>query len=516
MSNRAQYNYISVGHTIFVVGASIIGLVLLGLILHNSTQVNNSLTLLATGLQAVITLLPEPVESLDTNPCAGLGTTLTVTKTAATFRTQTDVYTWNVTKEASSPQLTIIPHDTCEFLPPFNVKAHRTLATQSFRTFINGTITVTNGGAVATIGLAITDTLQVHSDCTIDPNDNGYVDFYGPVIVDVSSYPILAPGETHVYAYELDTALMVGYDETCTYRNTVYVTIFNHAGCIAGCPPNTCPLPGPCACGPAQNGGGVKAEVLPLNGITLIEFNEKAAIEDFFSCPVGLSCVALPGGLIQIPTTDVCTFDGSIADCVLFGYVCHLIEAPCDLNISVLDFVRLTTQDEATPQVVTSNIVSSPVYTSECPASGCTLTIGYWKTHAGFTGNNADRVSQYLPILLGCPSLVIPQYTKGANVTTAAQSTAILTFSNLLGGGANGLNKVAAQLLGTKLNVARNAPTPPAIVASIANADALLCQYGFNPGSWSSLSNNVKNSINQVATTLDNYNNGLSDVPHCI
>ena len=36
----------------------------------------------------------------------------------------------------------------------------------------------------------------------------------------------------------------------------------------------------------------------------------------------------------------------------------------------------------------------------EPPANGCTRTIGYWKTHAGF-GPQADAVTPLLPILLG-------------------------------------------------------------------------------------------------------------------
>jgi hypothetical protein len=36
-------------------------------------------------------------------------------------------------------------------------------------------------------------------------------------------------------------------------------------------------------------------------------------------------------------------------------------------------------------------------------AGGCTLTIGYWKTHAGGVGHNADKVTALLPITLGTP-----------------------------------------------------------------------------------------------------------------
>lgn len=499
MSNKAKtYGLFYIAKTVFLVGTTITALVLLGLILQQSSQTHNLL---------VSTNREGSTASVRNNGCSG--TTLTVSKTATMYRTQTDTYTWNVTKEATSSQLTeVLAGDYCKYLPPFNVQAHRTLANRETRTFIAGTITVTNGGEFATVGLAITDTLQVNANCYENSVVNGFFDFYGPVTVDISSSTIIPAGETRVYYYELDLALIPNYNYSCTYRNTVDVTILNHAGCVPGC--GICPGPELCACGPAQLGGGVKSEITPLNGITVIEYNENAAIEDIVTCPEGFSCLTYPEGLTQIPTTDICTFDGSIANCVYMISVCN-VNASCDTNTTVLDAIRLTTQEEVVPQITTSNIVSSPVYTGECPANGCTLTIGYWKTHAGFTGNNADRVSQYLPILLGCPTLAIPPYTKGANVTSPVQSTAILTVNTLTGGASNGLNKLAAQLLAAKLNVAHNAPSTNAI----ANGDAALCQYGFNPGAWSTLSQNTKNAINNLASTLDAYNNGLSGVPHC-
>ena len=430
--------------------------------------------------------------------CSGIGTTLSASKTAATFEIQTDTYTWNVTK-SSVTQLTTIPLGQCAFLPPFEVDAVRVLSSRTFRTIINGTITVTNGGAVATAGLSITDMLQVQSGCT----SGGFVNFFASV-VDVTSHPVLQPGETWNYYYELDTALMTGYDPACHYRNAVFVTITNHAGWLPGCP-GQCPGPAVCPFGPNP-----KADVVPSEGITLIEINEEAAIHDYVACPPGFTCTSAPSGDILIPTQDVCTFNDPFALCTLLIQVCN-VNASCDTNLTIADYVQLVTQNEATPLIVTSNTVLSPVYTGAC-AVGCTLTIGYWKTHAGFTGNNADRVTQYLPILLGCPP---PQYAKGANVTSASQSTGILTFNALLGGASDGLNKLAAQLLGAKLNVANGATAPPAVASLMASANALLCQYGFNAGAWSSLGSAVRSSINQAASALDNYNNGLSGVPHC-
>ena len=83
------------------------------------------------------------------------------------------------------------------------------------------------------------------------------------------------------------------------------------------------------------------------------------------------------------------------------------------------------------------------------PPSGCTRTIGYWKTHAGF-GPQADVVSALLPLWLGTAA-----GAKSINVTTAAQAVSLLKIgagSNGVKDASNGINKLYAQLLGAKLN----------------------------------------------------------------
>lgn len=138
------------------------------------------------------------------------------------------------------------------------------------------------------------------------------------------------------------------------------------------------------------------------------------------------------------------------------------------------------------------------------PPAGCTLTIGYWKTHAGFTGNNADAVTQYLPIWLGTAG-----GAASTQVTTATQAVSILSMS---GGASNGIVKLKAQLLGAKLNIAAGASSA-AVSATIAAADAFLATNAAS--SWSSLPNQTKAQVNSWMTALDNYNNGRVGPGHC-
>lgn len=139
------------------------------------------------------------------------------------------------------------------------------------------------------------------------------------------------------------------------------------------------------------------------------------------------------------------------------------------------------------------------------PQPGCSLTIGFWKNHAGF-GPQADVVTPLLPIRLG--DLGAP---KSVNVTTAAMAVSILNMKDY-GGGKNGIAKLYAQLLGAKLNLA-NGADGSAIAAAIQDADEFLGQY--NHLDWVSLSKAQKTMVNNLMTMFDNYNNGLVGPGHC-
>ena len=134
--------------------------------------------------------------------------------------------------------------------------------------------------------------------------------------------------------------------------------------------------------------------------------------------------------------------------------------------------------------------------------NGCTLTIGYWKTHAG-AGPQADQVTPLLPQGLG-----------DLQVTTAAQAVQFLSFrgSNDVLSASNGINKLYAQLLGAKLNIA-NGANATAIASIIANADAFLT--GNDSTSWNGLTQAQKYQVLRWMMTLDHYNNGRIGPGHC-
>lgn len=132
--------------------------------------------------------------------------------------------------------------------------------------------------------------------------------------------------------------------------------------------------------------------------------------------------------------------------------------------IHIINLTNTATLTEGDSGQTNTAGASLEIYTCEC-GGGCTLTIGYWKTHAGFHGKNPDRVTPYLPIWLGKAD-----GAKSVQVTSAVQAVNILSFS---GNTSNGINKLYAQLLGAKLNIA-NGADGSAVASTIDAADTFL------------------------------------------
>ncbi len=143
---------------------------------------------------------------------------------------------------------------------------------------------------------------------------------------------------------------------------------------------------------------------------------------------------------------------------------------------------------------------------------GCTLTIGYWKNHAGF-GPQADMVTPLLPQYLGTQLLGVP-LGKSIKVTTNSQAVQYLSFngSNNIFDASNGINKLYAQLLAAKLNI-QNGANGSSVSSTIFAADTFLTTH--NSLDWASLSKSQKNQVLNWMTTLDNFNNGLVGPGHC-
>jgi hypothetical protein len=139
---------------------------------------------------------------------------------------------------------------------------------------------------------------------------------------------------------------------------------------------------------------------------------------------------------------------------------------------------------------------SEATVTVTCQAGACTRTIGYWKNHDG-SGPQPDLITQYLPIWLGTSG-----GAKSVQVTTASQASTILGIPDA----SNGIDKLYAQLLAAKLNIAAGADGST-VASTITAADTFLATH--NSADWSTLTPSDQTTVLSWKTALDNYNNSL-------
>ncbi len=136
-------------------------------------------------------------------------------------------------------------------------------------------------------------------------------------------------------------------------------------------------------------------------------------------------------------------------------------------------------------------------------AQDCTLTIGYWKNHAGF-GPQANVLGPLLPVSLGSVG--------GAHTVTVQNTRQAVSLLDYSGSSSNGIDKLYGQLLAAKLNHASGASTT-AIAATLATSDAILAAHG--DGDWATLGAALQAQVLGLVSTLDQYNNGLIGPGHC-
>ena len=144
------------------------------------------------------------------------GTTLQdATKTATTHWTRT--FHWTIDKSVSPESWNLFKGDSGT--SEYTIEVTKDDGTDDV--WVEGQICVTNGGEVATEGLAITDNVQFKAT-----GDSGQPQTFLSASVDVSGNPVLDPGEQGCYDYLIHfTPQGVG-----TYRNEAVITIDNHSG----------------------------------------------------------------------------------------------------------------------------------------------------------------------------------------------------------------------------------------------------------------------------------------------
>jgi len=131
---------------------------------------------------------------------------------------------------------------------------------------------------------------------------------------------------------------------------------------------------------------------------------------------------------------------------------------------------------------------------------GCTHTIGYWKTHSEFGPAPYDETWALLP--------------NGASTTFFLSGQTYYQVAWTAPAG-NAYYILAHQYIAARLNQLDGASIPPAVLAAYNTATTLFNTY--TPAYIATLKGNstLRKQFVNLATTLDNYNNGITGPGHC-
>lgn len=139
------------------------------------------------------------------------GTTLTSFKTIDGNWTRT--IEWAIDKTVDQEVLNLENGESADVI--YTITVDKTVTVESF---VFGEICVTNGGERPTEGLQILDEL------TLPPSK----EVVASTQIDVSDKPVLDPGESYCYEYQIDLDPSVYAGDTI--KNTAHITITNHSG----------------------------------------------------------------------------------------------------------------------------------------------------------------------------------------------------------------------------------------------------------------------------------------------
>jgi len=368
--------------------------------------------------------------------------TMTATNSPTGYWQKNNIYDWTVSKTASPTSTSISSGATATI--NYAIDAKRTLSSTNENKGVSGVLSVTNNGFMATANLMVTDNIQYKVGDYLYQTQLS-------TDIDTSAHPVLAAGETYAYPYNIPFTPADG------------VIYKNEATVIAYYPGN--------ALMPFRLEPAISEFTMPSN-LTLNETDTVASVQDSTNCPAGFKCTPLV-------TSWILNDSQSITKSVAVTNV----SAVCD-QISAIGSYTILAQTDTGIVKNSSAIVN---INGVCRNDGNYGT-GYWAEHSGETSQKDDVVTQYLPIYLG-----------NLKVDTATQARDILTTK-----ASNGVDKLKAQLLAAKLNIASGA-RGMSIIVTVSAADSFLTTT--TSDGWSSLTKIQQQQVLGWMTSLDSYNN---------
>ncbi len=252
---------------------------------------------------------------------------ITASKTATGFWTK--YFDWTIDKSVDPTSILDLGQGETATVN-YTIETVRTHAKDLYGVY--GKICVTNLGSDATIGLAISDSVQTRL------SGGPYTD-YATRAVSTKKHPVLSPGEQWCYNYKV---LFTPVPDAL-YRNVARVAVSNGAGTEA-----------------------FADFTLPVSPKAV---DTSAKVSDVLFCPPGFSCTPATVGPWTITGTATIVYATDITN----------ISAECGTAYVLRNTASLKekghTRTDSTEVVITTKPCTPP------PPSGCTLTQGYWKTH---------------------------------------------------------------------------------------------------------------------------------------
>ncbi|HEX2619713.1 MAG TPA: hypothetical protein VHL11_06190 [Phototrophicaceae bacterium] len=361
---------------------------------------------------------------------------LSVSKTAETSYDRT--YQWSISKTGSTGSVTLATGESVQV--SYNVTVTNTGHTDD-NFAVNGSITVSNP---APIDATINTVADIMSDGTTPDVDCG-----------VSFAYILSTGGS------LNCTYSSPLPDASDHTNTAVATLQNHAYGSDG------------SATPSGTTDTTRTIAVSFDNATVTKLDDCVSVSDTIAGALGVVCVN------QSPKTF--SYNATVGPYATCGSYAYNNTASFTTNTG-----------GGTGSASWTINVNVPC------AGGCTLTLGYWKTHSHKGPAPYDDAWKLLP-----------GGQEENTVFFLSGKTWYQVFWTPPAG--NAYYNLAHQYMAAKLNILNGAATTPAVAAAITWSETQFFNL-YMPGNFPA---GVKKSVLSNATLLDNYNNGLIGPGHC-
>lgn len=341
------------------------------------------------------------------------------TKTATGYWRQGLTYDWTLQKRVTPASALLAPGAAATFT--YTLTATRSLAGTTGAAGAQGQICVKNLGSVDSQGMTVRDVVQAST------NGGATWNTIATLNVDVSGNPVVSPGETACFDYDVAFTPVAG----ALYRNQGEVTWTNAGNGGAPSPGNT------------QTWETAWVPFTLPASPTTTETDEAAALADLLACPAGFTCTPSAGSW-SLTGTQVIEYAVQVTN----------TSAPCAHTAWARNTATLTENDSGRQHADSATVtVTTPDCTPPPSLQGCTP--GYWKQPQHFgswvgyvpTGPGASTYDAVFGVTLFPPSTTLLQALGqgggGARRLGRHSTAALLNAAN--GGVAYGMT--AAQVI---------------------------------------------------------------------